>query len=199
MARLTAALLLILATISSISSSQAMELSRSGNNVYLTGSIKPGDQISFIDFINLPQNASDKNVYLNSGGGSVIAAIDIARHIRSKHLSTVVDGRIGRCSSACTALFGSGVHRHYVNSGNVRDGVQDFGGSGLGFHQAKSGLSGANASFSGAGTGMIIGIYHEMGIGNASDLADRAPPDRIYRLSGQTALAMGIATSLGYP
>ena len=177
----------------------AMEYSRNGVTVTMSGTIKPDDEHMVPKFFDRPENAGVRYINLVSGGGSVNAAIEVGRLIRSRNFETIVDGGRANCSSACTILFGSGVKRHYINAGAVKDGAFKFGGSGLGFHQATTSLSRQPAGFSGAGTAMVIGAYYEFGIGGASGLADKAPPNMIYRLSGPSALQMGVATSLTIP
>ena len=177
----------------------AMEYSRNGVTVTLSGNIKPDDEHMMPKFFDRPENAGIRYINLVSGGGSVNAAIEVGRQIRRRNFETIVDGGRANCSSACTILFGSGVKRHYINSGAVQDGAFKFGGNGLGFHQASTQLSRQPSSFSGAGTGMVIGAYYEFGIGGASGLADKAPPNMIYRLSGPSAVQLGIATSLTLP
>ena len=173
----------------------ALEMSRSGDRIILSGRIRVNDDNEFTRFIEA--NPGAKLAVLNSNGGSVNSAIEIARYFRSHGMSTYVDGRSGHCESACTILFGGGVQRYYVNTQGMASGVQGSSGTGLGFHQATTSLSQQPGGFSGAGTAMVIGAYYEMGIGNASTLADRAPPNKIYRLSGEEALKLGIATALG--
>ena len=174
-----------------------LEFSRSGNRVLISGFVKVNDENEFERFMAANGNSSATQAVLNSGGGSVNSAIEIARYFRSHGMSTYVDGRSGHCESACTILFGGGVQRYYVNTQGMASGVQGAGGTGLGFHQATTSLSQQPGGFSGAGTAMVVGAYYEMGIGNASTLADRAPPNKIYRLSGEEALKLGIATALG--
>jgi len=43
----------------------------------------------------------------------------------------------------------------------------------------------------------MINAYYEFGVPKAADVITKASPDGIFVLSGQTALALGIATSLG--
>lgn len=192
---LTAAALLLAAC----ASAGAMDISRNGTSVELSGRIKNGDQFAFRDFINLPENAAVRFVYLNSGGGFVLAATEIARAIRVHKLATVIDAATSTCSSACTAIFGGGVQRHYINAARLQDGVFGFAGTGLGFHEGSSADSRDANRYNGAATAQMVGSYYEMGIANARYLAAKAPPNKLYRLSGSTALALGIATSLARP
>ena len=186
-------------TLLAIPSTSALEIVRNGQSVVLSGKINNGDQYAIRDFFQSPENASVRYVYLNSGGGFVHAATEIARIIRDHKLATIVDAAKANCTSACTALFGGGVQRFYLNTKTVQDGVFDFKGTGLGFHEGSSADSRAPNKYNGAGTAQMIGSYYEMGIANARDLAGKAPPNKIYRLSGPTALALGIATSLTSP
>ena len=101
----------------------AMEIIKKGDAALLQGGIKSGDEIKFKEFINDPTNSNIKIIKLNSSGGFVIPARDIGRLIRSKNLSTFVDGKTDNCASACTVIFGSGIKRHYVNGNSIKDGV----------------------------------------------------------------------------
>ena len=192
---IAAAAITLLAT----ASAGALEIARNGQSILLSGKINNGDQYAVRDFFQIPENSSVRYVYLNSGGGFVYAATEIARIIRERKLATIVDAAKANCASACTALFGGGVQRFYLNSKTVRDGVFDFKGTGLGFHEGSSADSRSPNKYNGIGTAQMIGSYYEMGIANARNLAGKAPPNKIYRLSGPTALALGIATSLMSP
>lgn len=187
--------------LSTVSPSTALEISKSGSIVILKGSIVAGDEFEFKNFMNDPSNAAIKIVRLNSTGGKVIPARDIGRLIRSKNLTTYVDSKSDNCASACTLLFGAGVKRHYANAQNIKDGVYGFKEQavGLGYHEGNAPLSLDGNKYSGQATADMIAAYYEFGVQNAKDIITLAPPNKLYRLSSQKALSLGIATSLSAP
>ena len=179
----------------------AMEIIKKGDAALLQGGIKSGDEIKFKEFINDPTNSNIKVIKLNSSGGFVIPARDIGRLIRSKNLSTFVDGKTDNCASACTVIFGSGIKRHYVNGNSIKDGVYGFKEItvGLGYHEGNSPLSKDGNRYSGQATADMIASYYEFGVKNAKDIITLAPPNKLYRISSQTALNLGISTSSSNP
>jgi hypothetical protein len=181
--------------------SHALEISKNGSVVMLKGPIVAGDEYEFKNFINDPSNASIKIVRLHSTGGKVIPARDIGRLIRSKNLTTLVDAKSDNCASACTLLFGAGVNRHYTNASNIKDGVYGFKELtvGLGYHEGNTPTSLDKNRYSGQATADMIAGYYEFGVKNAKDIITLAPPNKLYRVSSQTALQLGIATSLAAP
>lgn len=175
----------------------AIEVSQRGATAMLNGSIKQGDDLVFRDFMARPEAKQIRILYLNSSGGRVFAAAEIARMVRKAGLKTVVDAGKSYCESACTGIFTGGVARHYINAGGVADGI---GGKrvGLGFHEGNSAASGTR-SYSGGATAAMIDTYYEMGVPGAAKVVTNASFNKIHRVSAQTALSLGIATSLGAP
>ena len=179
----------------------ALEISKKGNMVILSGQVVSDDQYNFKDFMSDPDNSNVKIIKLNSRGGRTIAAIHMGRLIRSKNLTTFVDAKTDNCASACTILFSSGVRRHYINAEFIKDGVynKDQLKTGLGYHEAHATLSLEKSHYSGQATAEEIGAFYEFGAQNAIDLVKRAPPDKLYKISAKTALDLGLATSLSPP
>lgn len=165
--------------------------------IFAYGDIKNGDQYEFKKLLKAQPAGQIRGVDLNSDGGFVYAAGEIARTIRENKLLTLVDAKRSRCTSACTILFAGGRGRIYLNAGGVPDGVTGKSVGGLGFHEGSSSDSRDPNSYSGQGTAQVIAYYYEFGIPRAADLITAAPPDAIYMVSGPKALALGIATSLG--
>lgn len=178
--------------------SRAMSLSESGDRVTLAGSIVPGDGEAFARFLAGPHAQPLRVVYLDSGGGKVLEGITIGRAIRRAGLATAVDAHAARCDSACTLIFAGGVRRHYVHGEDIYEGMS--GRSGLGFHTAHRPGNRVEASTLNArGTDNMRRFYAEMGQPGAATLVDKAAFNTLYRPSGSTALALGIATSLQAP
>jgi hypothetical protein len=188
---------LLILTIANARPASAMEIVARGDTIFLGGSIKPGDSIEFSNFVKKAQKGTYKNVYLASGGGFISEAIDIGRTIRQEGLSTIVDASKSFCASACTAIFASGVKRIYMNAMAIPDGMPKKGCAGLGFHDGSNASSLAANHYSGGASAMMIDAYYEFGVPRAAEVISKAPPDNIFLLSGQTALALGIATNIG--
>jgi hypothetical protein len=177
---------------------EAIELSARGAVATLSGGIKDGDEFVLRDFLASPAGAQVRVLYLNSPGGRTYAAQVMAREIRNRGLVTVVDASRHRCNSACTGLFTAGVSRHYVNAGGVRD--QEGGPDrGIGFHQGNAMQSSGQRGFSGSATAQMINIYYEMGVPGAANLVNNSAFNKMFRVSAQTAISRGIATSLSAP
>jgi hypothetical protein len=174
----------------------AVELSRNGADAVLSGPIQSGDDHIFHLFLSKPGAPPIRNLYLNSPGGMVFEAYKISELVRAAGITTVVDAARARCDSACTAIFISGVKRYYLNARSIVDGATRPT-AGLGFHQSMS-WSGqfGEPKYSWAGSDLMSHVYREMGVPGAADLADRANFTGIYRVSGGTALSLGIATAL---
>ena len=200
MTRILTGLALVFAYLT-IQPSLALEISKKGETVFLTGSIKDGDEINFKEFLSDPSNATIRIIRLHSTGGKVIPARDIGRIIRSKNLATFVDAKTDNCASACTVIFGSGVKRHYANGQTIKNGVYGFKDLtiGLGYHEGNAPLSRDSNRYSGQATADMIAAYYEFGVKGATDIITLAPPNKLYRISSQTALNLGIATSLSVP
>jgi hypothetical protein len=194
--------IIILACVSTIGlfsgEASALDFSQSGGVGRISGPVKAGDGAKFEEFLAQPGASSIRVFYLNSPGGSTGNAMDIARRIRRMGAATVVDGRQS-CESACTILFAGGVKRHYINAGNLQDRLGGARG-GLGFHEANNAnADGRGSRQDGRGTAFIINAYYELGMSGAAQFATKAGFREMYRISGQTALQNGIATSLSPP
>jgi hypothetical protein len=177
---------------------EAAQFSQKGSVAQLSGGINRGDGQKFEDFMARPEAASLKVIYLDSGGGSVGDAARIARAIRKARLATVVNASSARCESACTGIFTGGVARHYINAQKLVDG-EGGPARGLGFHEGNNAQSGSARTYSGAATSGMINIYYEMGVGAAAQFATKSAYNKMYRVSGPTALQTGLATSLSPP
>ncbi len=177
---------------------EAVQLTQRGTVISLSGRIENGDQYLIKDFLATPSGRQARIVYLDSPGGFVQAAREMAREIRAAGLTTVVDAARARCHSACTGLFTGGVRRHYINSGRLQDGEAGLK-PGLAFHDGSSINQRGQRDFSGAGTAGMINTYYEMGVGAAASLVQKASFKQLYYISGETALSLGIATSLAAP
>jgi hypothetical protein len=177
----------------------AAEMVERAGAVKISGSIRIGDDVRFAELLARPRTTPLRVVHLHSGGGRVSVAARIGRAVRRAGLSTAVNGA-ERCESACTLIFAAGRQRHYFNIRGIPDRLErprsrELGG--LGYH------GGSDANATGLGrrpdprvTANMIGFYHEMGVSSAGEFVQKAANDEMFRVSGATALARGIATSL---
>jgi hypothetical protein len=176
----------------------ALEFSLRGSAVVISGPVRMGDNVRFDEFMAQPAARSARIFVLNSPGGTIGIALHIAREIRKRRGTTVADGRTS-CESACTVMFAGGVNRHYINASGLQDRLGGARG-GLGFHEGNNGNSdGRGRQYSGGASQAMSNAYYEMGIGAASGFMVKANDRQMYRISGQTALSSGIATSLSPP
>jgi len=174
---------------------QSSEMSLAGSALWLRGHIDVGDQFKFHDLIDSASAGRVLDVYLDSPGGDIYSAGEIARQIRAAGLNTVVDASQQVCASSCTIIFAGGIRRIYLNADAVGGLSSGRGFRGLGFHEATDPGQYGAGGYSGAATALMISLYHELGVPSAANLVDYAPPQAIYGLSGAMALRLGIATS----
>jgi hypothetical protein len=176
----------------------ALEFSQRGNAITISGPVKRGDNTRFEEFMAQPAASGARVFYLNSNGGSIGVALDIARIIRRRGGVTVVDGR-GGCESACTVIFAGGTSRHYINTGGLQDRLGGARG-GLGYHEGNNANSdGRGVQYSGRGSQAMNNAYYELGSSGAGQFMVKAGFRQMYRISGPTALSSGLATSLSPP
>lgn len=189
---------LVLAFLAGFAPASALEFSVSGAVLTMSGPIRSGDEFQFEALMRRVPPGSIRIVRLNSPGGRIVPAREIARAIRRNGWTTFIPAG-ARCASACTGLFAAGTRRHYVG-GTFPDGlVPRAGVTGLAYHQGNDPLSRDSNRFSGQATAAMISMYYEFGASAAVSLINRAPPERFWRVSGQTALSLGLATSLSAP
>lgn len=174
----------------------ALEISRNGAALHLSGGIKSGDDVRFREAL---AQGAPKLVTLDSPGGLISAAYEIAREIRKSGATTLVDASRARCSSACTLIFAGGRARHYVNAERVPDGPQGKAGKGLGYHEGNAWSVSGRREQSGRASAHMISGYYEFGSSAASEFLTKAGYKDMYFVSGQTALSKGLATSLSRP
>lgn len=176
----------------------AIRLSQNGSHATLSGQIVEGDADRFRAFMARPQAKAIRVLHLNSEGGSLSEGIAIGKMVRKAKLATAVDGARVFCDSACTLIFAGGVRRHYVNGDQVYEGLQSF--TGLGFHLSHTRGDRVRPSMkSHEGSARMIAFYAAMGVPAAAELCRRAAINTLFRPNGQTAMRLGIATSLLAP
>lgn len=187
-----------LLTIAAAQPASAIYLSESGPVATLTGNFGVGDAQTFREFMARPRTQAIQVLFLNSPGGAINEAIEIARLVRRARLATAVDASVASCDSACTLVFAAGVRRHYVHGDQIADGFSSM--LGLGFHGAhRRGDRITLATKSTEATERMRALFAEMGIPRAATLMAKAGFDTLYRPSGKTAVELGIATSVAAP
>lgn len=173
-------------------------MAENGSVATLSGFFENGDEVRFKALLDRPRAAPLRVLYLNSPGGALKAGLDIGRLVRRAGLTTAVEADRHVCDSACTLAFAGGVRRHYVNGARIFEGMTAM--TGLGFHPAWRRGNAVNPSLkSDEATSQVRAFYAEMGMPRAAELMDRAAINSMYRPSGRTSLALGIATSLSAP
>lgn len=164
----------------------------------LRGSIEEGDAKVLAAFLEKPRATPLRVIWLESGGGSLAEGIRMAKEIRKAKIATAVDATGAYCDSACTFLFVAGAQRHYVGGDRVMEGLSGL--TGLGFHvSAIRGDRVRPTVMSDKGTQDMTAFYREFGVPGAADLAGKAMFNAMFRPNGETALKLGIATSLAPP
>lgn len=155
---------------------QSALITADGKVVTIHGTIQIGDEDVFAAAIKRSPAAI---VELNSGGGSVDAALEIGRHIRKLRLATtVLPGT--PCASACALVWLAGVARYADDS------------SFIGFHAAYIYRHGVPVE-SGAANALVGAYLNELGLPtSAVRFVTSAPPQGIARLERTIATRLGI-------
>ena len=173
----------------------AADFTVSGKVLVLSGPILREEWNRFRYALEREGEGAVSLVVLRSPGGDINSAGEIGRIIRAHRLTTLVDGASSACLSACTIVFAGGAQRIYLNPPGAGGLTTSHQVRGLGFHQGHTGRY-ADAYTNGGPSTMVKFFFNEFGVPAAADLVDKAPPDAIYLLSGQEALARGVATRL---
>jgi hypothetical protein len=174
----------------------AITLQSKGGGVFLSGSIKAGDQFEFREFV---AQANPRFIDLDSKGGNIDAAGGIGDIIRGKNLPTVVDASRSTCGSACTIIFAAGTSRHYIGAEKIPDHLGNTNEKGLGYHEGNNFLSTGKKGQSGAATGKVIEYYYKYGSSKAASIVTKGDWKHFYYISTATALESGLATSAKKP
>lgn len=140
------------------------------------GKIFTGDAKKFQTF---SRGISSLTVHLESPGGLIMEALDIASQIHLAGFTTMVNHR-GNCFSACAIIWVSGKRRYLSASSN------------LGFHAAYRFVDGV-AYESGVGNAVVGAFLNEIGIGlDAIKYFTIAGPDKFAKLTPRSARSLGI-------
>jgi len=99
-------MLALAATLLTGTPAAAALITRTGNDIFLSGVIERGDDKAFAEIAN----GDTAVVHLDSIGGNLLASLRIGEIIRSKRYGTVVPAN-GQCASGCAFIWVSGVRR----------------------------------------------------------------------------------------
>lgn len=133
-----------------------VSVSPDGRSVIVVGTLREGAAAKVESVLNAAPAA--QTLVLNSNGGRVLEAEQIARMVRSRQLGTYVERQ---CSSACTYVFLAGKTR--VATPNAR----------IGFHQPS--FVGLNSAAQQRATQAMLDVYRDAGL-----------PDEFIRRIGET-------------
>jgi hypothetical protein len=143
--------------------------------VALGGPIERGELRIFLEVVN---SAQPDIIILDSPGGNLGEALDIAKEIQERGLNTFIYGK-GHCASACALLFLAGSTKYArpgamigLHSGSLFDGTPD--------QQAT----------------MLMALFF-IRIGAPAHIVDRifdTPPSEMYWLTEADKEALGIET-----
>ncbi|WFR97591.1 hypothetical protein [Rhizobium tumorigenes] len=147
------------------------------------------DVISFDGMFNEGDNATFRQVaspsgraviVLNSGGGNLVAGLEIGRAIRLKGFATAVPAN-ALCASACALTWLAGSPRLLADD------------SKLGFHAAYRMIDG-HASEYGAANALVGAYLNQLGLSDKAVVyVTSAPPEGVEWLTAATASDVGIA------
>jgi hypothetical protein len=96
-----------------------MSFTRHGDTIDMVGPIEPGDSLRFHEFLDAildPENIT--TFALNSPGGVILEALDMADDLGTVHRITFVPDK-GTCASACFYLFAAGERRMVAATARV--------------------------------------------------------------------------------
>lgn len=144
--------------------------------IIVSGEISQGDDLKFKKIASTTDSAA---VLLNSGGGSLLTALEIGKIIRLRDYSTAVYSD-GTCASACALMWLAGTKRVIFGNGRV------------GFHASYRNDDGQLIEI-GVGNALIGHYLSQLGYSqNAVIFATSAPPDKMLWLDSQNKSGSGI-------
>ncbi|MDO1585637.1 hypothetical protein [Rhizobium oryzicola] len=143
----------------------------------VNGTFNDGDDAIFR---KLAASVNKAVVVLDSGGGNLLAGLEIGRAIRLSGFATAVsEGSL--CASACALTWLAGTPRLMA------------AGSKLGFHAAYKLING-KASENGAANALVGAYLNQLGLSDRAVVyVTSAPPEGVEWLTAETAAAVGIA------
>ena len=113
---LTTAALALAIALGLPASAGAMTLERVGADLFATGPVEAGDVAAFS--AELERGGIHRIVFVNSPGGQLRAALQVALRIRDARVQTLVSGY---CHSACSLMFIAGRERRFATGHKPRN------------------------------------------------------------------------------
>lgn len=146
--------------------------------VLVTGPFESGDDRRFID---VSLRADDPVIVLASGGGNLIAGLEMGRAIRLQRLETTVPpGEV--CASACALAWLGGSSRHMLD------------GARIGFHAAFYLDDDGDPIETGMGNALVGAYLNTLGLSDEAVIyITQAAPQEMQWLSANDAQSVGIA------
>lgn len=99
-----------------VSSASAMTLERVGADLFAAGPVEAGDVAAFA--AELDRGGVERIIFVNSPGGQLRAALQVALRIRDARVQTLVSGY---CHSACSLMFIAGRERRFATGHKPRN------------------------------------------------------------------------------
>lgn len=155
--------------------SGSMTFHRAGNGVAsAVGLIDAGTFSRFEEFmVSIDNEPRIHTLYLHSPGGSVNDAIEMARLIRNRQVTTVI-AKNGYCASSCPLVFSGGIKRKIANPAAL--GVHQVFTSDTATGTLQQGIANAQAVSADAQNLLI-----DMGVSSRAWIkAMETPKDRLY-------------------
>jgi len=119
--RSTATAMLLCLSIAPVAHAATFTTNDAGDAVLLTGEIERGDDRRLRDAMTASCNlhgTCPQWIYLNSDGGNVLAAAELAVYVHKNGLNTIV-GANTVCASACVLIFAAGPRKVMHSSGTL--------------------------------------------------------------------------------
>lgn len=165
------------------------KIATSSLTVYMTGSIKPGDEIQFEQrYLKRLQKGGQLHVFLTSDGGDVETSIRLGRLLRIHEAKVHTKGS---CLSSCVLVLIGGVDRVIYTDADR--------GAGVGLHRPYFGSLSPNLSSTEIANKRefirteIAAHIKEMGISTRLlDLMEAVPPERMKMLSKSEVSDLGL-------
>lgn len=158
-----------------------VKVATNGQSVIVIGTLREGSAAQIQKILDAAPGAT--SLVLNSNGGRLLEAQQLARIVRQRHLDTYVEDQ---CVSACTYVFLAGKER--AATPNAR----------IGFHQPS--FPGLDAVAENAATQEMLDVYRTAGLPEAFvQRIGKTPPENVWYPSRDELIAAHVITrvSLG--
>ncbi len=158
-----------------------VQVATNGQSVIVVGTLREGSAARIQKIVDAAPGAT--SLVLNSNGGRLLEAQQLARMVRQRHLDTYVEDQ---CVSACTYVFLAGKERAATPSARI------------GFHQPS--FPGFDAAAESVATTEMLDVYRAAGLSEAFvQRIGRTPPENMWYPSRDELIEAHVITrvSLG--